>query len=63
MKKELREYLLTIGLRSAATDKKAWVFYRSLKGDQNTRAREIRGTRQSTGGGGNGERWNVWRRK
>ena len=55
MKKELREYLLTIGLRSAATDKKAWVFYRSLKGDQNTRAREIRGTRQTTGGGGNGD--------
>ena len=55
MKKELRDYLLTIGLRSAATDKDAWAFYVKLSGDQRAKAREIRGTRQAAGGGGNGD--------
>ena len=55
MKKELREYLLTIGLRSSMTDKEAWNFYRGLSGEQRERAREIRGTRQASGGGGNGD--------
>ena len=53
MKKELRDYLLTIGLRSAATDKDAWAFYKKLEGENKVRAREIRSNRQATGGGGN----------
>ena len=53
MKKELREYLVSIGMRSAATEQQAWAYYRSLTGENYTRAREIRGTRQPASGGGN----------
>ena len=55
MKKELRDYLITIGMRSSVTDQDAWAFYRSLTGENYTKAREIRGNRQATGGGGNGD--------
>lgn len=55
MKKELREYLLTIGLRSAATDKEAFAFYRNLEGDQYDHARAIREGRQPAGDRSNGD--------
>ena len=42
MKKELRAYLETLGgLTRSATEKEAWAFYRSLKGEQKKRAKQI----------------------
>ncbi len=49
MKKELREYLETIGLRADATDAQAEEFFKGLKDEKRTRADEIKeGKRSAT---------------
>lgn len=42
MRKELRDYLNTIGLRADASEAEAWQFYGRLKGQQRDRAAAIR---------------------
>ena len=43
MPKELRAYLESLGLRSDASDAEAWKLYKTLKGDQLSRADTLRG--------------------
>jgi hypothetical protein len=43
MPKSLRDYLLSLGLRSDADDTAAWAFYNTLVGDNRTRADSLRG--------------------
>ena len=61
MKKELRQYLESVGLRSAATDQDAWKFFGELEGEQRSEAKTIRSGQQrshnapSAGEGDDGE--------
>ena len=42
MNKELRQYLESIGMRSAITDQDAWKFYNELQGEQRAEAKRLR---------------------
>lgn len=46
MKKELRQYLESLGLKRSATDQDAWAFFGKLEGDQKREAKEIRSGQQ-----------------
>lgn len=55
MKKELRQYLESVGLSKDATEAAAWTFFNGLAGEQKRKAEAIRDGQAGDGGQANGQ--------